>query len=246
MRPPEVLDLFSGVGGFSLGLERAGFKTAAFCEIDPWCRRVLAKHWPGVPCYDDVRNLNAARLRIDGIRRIDAICGGFPCQDVSLAGKGAGLDGERSGLWREYARLVGELRPRLIIVENVGALRGRGLLAILGDLTALGYDAAAHAVPAAAAGADHLRDRVWIIATLVADAAGAGLPELRGLFGRLSRALSAVEASGQGPARPVFLRNVHGVSNRLDRRRVKALGNAVYPPLVEILGRAMLEQERAA
>lgn len=277
MNKPTVLDLFSGIGGFSLGLERAGFETMAFCEIDPWCRRVLAKHWPEVPCYDDVRQLTAARLRADGVSYIDTICGGFPCQDVSLAGKGDGLDGARSGLWRSCVRLVGELRPRRVLVENVGALRGRGLLAILGDLASLGYDADGHAVPAAAAGADHLRDRVWIIATrvdmqpcefcgyvfdhdrlgryecpnccgeaLAANPAGSGLQERFGLLRSLSRALAAVEAPGQRATRPVFLRNVHGVSNRLDRRRVMALVNAVYPPLVEIIGRAVLEQEASA
>lgn len=160
----KVLDIFSGIGGMSLGLQRAGFETVAFCEIDEWCRRVLAKHWPKVPIYDDVRNLTAAGLRADGIDRIDLICGGFPCQDISLAGKGAGLEGERSGLWREYARLIGELRPRFVLVENVGALRGRGLCTLLGDFASLGYDAEWHSVPAAAVGAPHLRDRVWIIA----------------------------------------------------------------------------------
>lgn len=160
------LDLFSGIGAFSLGLGRAGFNTVAFCEIDEWCRRVLAKHWPGVPIHDDARTLDAAWLRARGIERIDAICGGFPCQDISTAGKGAGLDGERSGLWREYARLLGELRPRYAIVENVGALRARGLARVLGDLAALGFDAQWHAVPAAAVGAPHLRDRAWIVAAL--------------------------------------------------------------------------------
>ena len=162
----KVLDLFSGIGGFSLGLERAGFRTVAFCEVDPWCRQLLAKHWPKVPIHDDVRTLDAATLRRMGIKRIDAICGGFPCQDISTAGKGAGLDGERSGLWREYARLIGELRPSYAIVENVGALRGRGLARVLGDFAALGYDAEWHAIPAAAVGAPHLRDRVWIVGTL--------------------------------------------------------------------------------
>ena len=123
----RVLDLFSGIGGFSLGLERAhgtgeydGFETVAFCEIEPFPRRVLAKHWPSVPCYSDVRELTGARLAADGIR-VDVICGGFPCQDISFAGLGAGLAGERSGLWSEIARLVSELRPRFVIVENVSA-----------------------------------------------------------------------------------------------------------------------------
>jgi DNA (cytosine-5)-methyltransferase 1 len=105
----RVLDLFSGIGGFSLGLERTGgFETVAFCEIDPFCRRVLAKHWPDVPIYEDVRTLTADALSRDGIAA-DVICGGFPCQDISWAGRQAGLDGERSGLWSEIARLAGEL-----------------------------------------------------------------------------------------------------------------------------------------
>ena len=110
----RVLDLFSGIGGFSLGLDRTGgFETVAFCEIESFPRRVLAKHWPEVPCYDDVRTLTAARLAADGIT-VDAICGGFPCQDISNAGLRAGIEGERSGLWSEYARLIGEIRPRYV------------------------------------------------------------------------------------------------------------------------------------
>lgn len=105
----RVLDLFSGIGGFSLGLERTGgFETVAFCEIEEFPRKVLAKHWPDVPCYRDVRELTGARLAADGIG-VDVICGGFPCQDISFAGKGAGLAGERSGLFYEIARLAGEL-----------------------------------------------------------------------------------------------------------------------------------------
>jgi DNA (cytosine-5)-methyltransferase 1 len=166
----RVLSLFSGIGGFDLGLERTGgFRTVAFCEIDAFCRAVLAQHWPLVPCYDDVRGLTAERLRADGIA-VDVIVGGFPCQDVSAAGKGRGLDGERSGLWFEFARLVGELRPRYAIVENVSALLGRGFDRVLGSLATLGYDAEWHCIPAAAVGAPHRRDRVWIIAHIQTDA----------------------------------------------------------------------------
>jgi DNA (cytosine-5)-methyltransferase 1 len=159
----KVLDLFSGIGGFSLGLERAGFTTVAFCEIEPFCRAVLKKHWPHVPCYEDVRTLTAERLAADGIS-VDVICGGFPCQDVSLAGRRAGLGDTRSGLWAEYSRLIGELRPQYIIVENTPGLLSLGMGDVLGTLSTLGYDAVWDCVPAAAVGAPHRRDRVWVVA----------------------------------------------------------------------------------
>ena len=154
-----VFDLFSGIGGFSLGLERAGFTTNYFCEIDPYCRGVLARHWPHVPCFEDVRTVRGADLA-----PVDLLCGGFPCQDISLAGKGAGLSGERSGLWFEYARLIDEIRPRYVLIENVSALRSRGLDRVLGSLAALGYDAEWHCIPACAVGAPHRRDRIWLVA----------------------------------------------------------------------------------
>lgn len=156
----KVLDLFSGIGGFSLGLERTdGFETVAFCEIDEHCRAVLAKHWPEVPRFEDV-----ATLRGDDVGTVDVICGGFPCQDISRAGTGSGLAGARSGLWFEYARLIGELRPSFVIVENVSTLLHRGLDAVLGALASLGYDAQWDCIPASDIGAPHIRDRVWIIA----------------------------------------------------------------------------------
>jgi DNA (cytosine-5)-methyltransferase 1 len=162
----KVLDLFSGIGGFSLGLERTGgFQTVAFCEIEPFCRRVLAKHWPGVPCYDDVRSLTAERLAADGIA-VDAICGGFPCQPHSLAGQRQASADDRD-LWPEYARLIGEIRPAWVLAENVPGLlsseSGRFFGTVLRDLATLGYDAEWHCISASAIGAPHVRDRVWIV-----------------------------------------------------------------------------------
>lgn len=164
-----VLDLFAGIGGFSLGLERTGgFETVAFCEIEKYPQKVLAKHWPGVPIYDDVRELTAERLARDGIG-VDVITGGFPCQDISAAGKQAGIaDGTRSGLWSECARLLGSIQPRYAIFENVTALLsgngGQWFEQVLWDISQVGYDAEWHCIPASAIGARHRRDRVWIIA----------------------------------------------------------------------------------
>ncbi len=157
MRKLRVLDLFSGIGGFSLGLERTGgFETVAFCEIEPYCRAVLKKHWPDVPCYEDVRTA--------AFPDADIVVGGFPCQDVSCAGKRAGLAGERSGLYRELVRALRLVRPKHAIVENVAALLGDGMGTVLGDMAESGFDLEWDCVPAQAIGAPHERDRVWIVA----------------------------------------------------------------------------------
>lgn len=250
-----VLDIFAGIGGFSLGLERTGgFSTVAFCEIDPFCRRVLAKHWPNVRQFEDV-----TKLRGEDVGPVDVICGGFPCQDISLAGKGAGLAGERSGLWREYARLVGELEPKLVLVENVTALLGRGLGDVLGDLAALGYDAEWHCIPASAVGFPHIRDRVWIIGFLadpecvgkhISEGKSAGSQTGYGAWsaasgGRVSRQLAnALRSHSPLATEPDVGRVAHGVPSRVDR--LKALGNAVVPQIPEMIGRAILEARRAA
>ena len=156
----NVLDLFSGIGGFSLGLERAGMRTVAFCEIEPFCRSVLKKHWPDVPIFEDVTKLKASDIN----EQVNVIAGGFPCQDISTAGRGAGLSGSRSGLWFEYHRLINEIQPQFAIIENVSALRSRGLDEVLRSLAKIGYDAEWHCIPASAVGAPHRRDRIWIVA----------------------------------------------------------------------------------
>lgn len=160
----DVLDLFSGTGGFSLGLERAGFRTRAFCEADPFCREWLGQQWPGVPIYPDIRALDGRAIGF-----LDVVCGGFPCQDVSAAGKGEGLDGARSGLWFEMLRVVREVWPTWVVAENVPALRTRGADRVLGDLEESGYAAWPFVVGARHVGAPHKRDRAWIIGRRLGD-----------------------------------------------------------------------------
>jgi len=160
----SVLDLFAGIGGFSLGLERTGgFDTVAFCEICPKARKVLSKHWPNVKQYTDIRELTGEQLKKDGIE-VDVITGGFPCQDISCAGKGKGIKAERSGLWSEMFRLIRDVRPTWAIIENVSALRSKGLTLVLQNLCEIGYCAEWHCIPASAVGAPHQRDRIWIVA----------------------------------------------------------------------------------
>lgn len=244
----KLLDLFSGIGAFSLGLEQAGFQTAAFCEIDPFCRTILSQHWPAVRQYDDIRKLTAERLRADGIA-VDAICGGFPCQDISIAGGGKGLSGKRSGLWFEYLRLIEETTPILVFVENVAKLRHRGLDQVLSGLDALGYDAEWHCLPAAYVGAPHRRDRLWIIAYRQGDALRPYADSIRshqaGMhIGRGAEFLDQ-QVSDTGPvawwsAEPGVERVVDGPPSKLDVARIRAIGNAVVPAIPALLGRAAL------
>lgn len=164
MNKLRLLDLFSGIGGFSLGLERTGgFETVAFCEYAEFPRKVLAKHWPNVPIYPDVRELTAERLNADGLRRIDIICGGYPCQPFSYAGKREGAEDDRH-LWPEMRRLVETLRPAWVIGENVAGHITMGLDDVLADLDACGYAAQAFVIPACAVNAPHRRDRLWLVA----------------------------------------------------------------------------------
>lgn len=153
----NVGSLFTGIGGFDLGLERVGMRVVWQCESNEYRRKVLALRFPGVPCFDDVRAVGS------GAPWVDVVCGGFPCQPISVAGKGLVQDDPR-WLWPEFARVVGELRPRYVVVENVSALLGRGMGDVLADLAALGYDAEWDCVPAVAAGAPHIRDRLWLVA----------------------------------------------------------------------------------
>lgn len=242
-----ILDLFSGIGGFSLGLERTGgFRTVAFCETDDYCRKVLAKHWPNTLIYGDVRELSGEQLRQDGIAA-DVITGGFPCQDISVAGKRAGLDGERSGLWKEYARIIGEIQPRYAIVENVPNLlagpseqRGGWFGQILGDLAEIGYDAEWHCIQAYRFGAPHERDRVWIVAYPENDAR-VHQSNNQKITERLFNNGNHWRTHPWAEANPRICHMDDGIPNRVVI--TSALGNAVVPQVVEVIGRAILEAE---
>lgn len=194
----RYLSLFTGIGGMDLGLDRAGMTCIGQVEIDPYCRAVLAKHWPDVKRMEDVRDVTA-----ESFERPDLICGGFPCQDISVAGKGAGLTGARSGLWYEMLRVIRAFRPRWVLAENVPALRTRGADAVLDDLERAGYTCWPLVVGAEHVGAPHRRRWVFIVGRLVhAERAGleghgpdAGQPE-----GRESR--GSGPSGWRWPARP--------------------------------------------
>lgn len=156
----KIGSLFAGIGGLELGLERAGVGDVVWqVEREPFCQNILAKQWPNATQFDDVRAVGAHNLK-----PVDVICGGFPCQDISYAGKGLGLSGERSGLWSEFTRVIGELGPRFVVVENVAALLSRGLGDVLGTLSELGYDAQWRTIRASDVGAPHRRERLFIVA----------------------------------------------------------------------------------
>lgn len=268
-----ALDLFSGIGGFSLGLERAGMHTVAFCEIDPYCRRVLAKHWPHTPIHEDIRKLTA-----DAVGPVDLICGGYPCQPFSVAGKRGGEKDDRH-LWPEMARLVDECRPAWVLGENVAGHISMGLDEVLSDLEGMDYAARAFVIPAAAVDAHHRRDRVWVVAhssvngdaesgelgavahsdtgqrkwtddkiragwnaaddggEAVADADDAGCEQQWRPQSEPAQH-EAVERGSRWLAEPGVGRVAHGVPKRVDRLR--ALGNAVVPQVVEVIGRAII------
>ena len=289
----QVLDLFSGIGGFSLGLKRAGMETIGFCEIDPFCRKVLAKHWPDVTIHTDIRRLDGKDYK----GRAEIICGGFPCQPFSQAGKRRGTEDDRH-LWPEMLRIISEVRPTWVIGENVIGIVKMELDSILSDLEGEGYQTRAFIIPACSIDAPHKRDRVWIIAhansegesdgpinegprprqlelmadpnsgfsTVTQQAVQAGratiISSSKDVAYSESERVQRLWSSGeQKPhtyggqklslcgserprpayweAEPGMGRVVDGIPNRVDR--IKGLGNAVVPMVVEVIGNAIME-----
>jgi len=224
-----VGSLFAGIGGFDLGFERAGYQASWQVEINPFCLKVLEKHWPQALRLTDVRTVGGE------LDRVDVICGGFPCQDISPAGSRVGIDGARSGLWREFARLIGELRPRYVVVENSADLLVRGMGRVVGDLAALGYDAEWDVVSACALGAPHTRERVFVVAYPTGERQG-----------QLWRLWSEEERESQRHLywptnEPPCDRVVDGLPHR--SHRVTAVGNAIVPHIAQWIAERITEAE---
>ena len=168
MQKLKILDLFSGLGGFSLGLERTGrYKTVAFCEIDKYCTLLLQKHWKGVKIYNDVKKITKEGFEADGIESPDIITGGFPCQPFSVAGKQKGTSDDRH-LWPEMFSIIKAFKPRFVIGENVPGIvniqDGVVFETVCTDLESQGYEVQPFNIPAAGVGAPHRRERIWIVA----------------------------------------------------------------------------------
>lgn len=222
-------------------------RTVAFCEIEPACRNHLAEQWPGVPVYADVRQLHAF-----DVGPVDVIAGGFPCQDISEAGKRVGIEGARSGLWGEMLRLVQELRPRWVVAENVPALKYRGYDRVAADLEAAGYACRPIVVGALHVGASQGRQRAWILA----NANDAGLQRAERPREPAAPREERAPACGEplrsacgfwppGPGAVVHIpRMDDGPADRI--HRLRALGNTIVPQVAEIIGRAVLAAESIA
>lgn len=233
----KALSLFSGIGGIDLAGEWAGIETVAMCEREPFCQKVLKKHWPNVPIYDDVCTLTKERLEADGIGTIELIHGGYPCQPFSVAGKREGKNDDRH-LWPEVYRLIQDIKPRWFVGENVAGHVTLGLDIVLADLENIGYEWETFVLPAAAVGANHQRERVFIVANsdsfsgleanTKASSIGKGWKP-RG-YARWGDRAKASRFDRPVPE-PAVQRMVNGVPRRLDedKSRLKALGNAVVP-----------------
>jgi DNA (cytosine-5)-methyltransferase 1 len=251
-RPLTFGSLFAGIGGIDLGLEWAGMRCRWQVEIDPYCRAVLQKHWPNIIKWEDIRTFppQCGNDELDSWWRVDVLAGGFPCQDISEANAhGEGLDGERSALWFEFARIVGVLRPRYVLVENVAALAYRGLGRVLVCLSEIGFDAEWSVVSACSMGAPHTRERLFIVAYPSAAERRPIFTQGRDLAGgQLLHGGRKEAASWRGiphaicdrpwTARPELYGVAHGVPHRVDR--INGAGNAVIPDIAELIGRRIV------
>lgn len=249
----RIGSLFTGIGGLDLGLEMAFAEAGILArveyqvEIDPFCRAVLAKHWPNVPRFEDVQT--------ESLPDADLLCGGFPCQDLSVAGRGAGLTGKRSQLWWDYARHIARIHPAVAIVENVSHGRGRWLPYVRRDLCRLGYRTRAVQVSARDVGAPHLRERVFVIA--YAHGEPLRLQQQR-LAARPSRGVrdgkktlaphdglpGHVAGASNWAPRPCIRGMDDGFPRGMDNDRNRTLGNAAVPQAAQVIGRIIIDDTR--
>lgn len=263
-----VGSLFAGIGGIDLAFTWAGYRIAWQVELDDYARSVLARHWPDVPRYRDVRGVTGRSgkgwRRYQRLEPVDVMVGGFPCQDISLAGRGAGiLAGTRSGLWFEFARLIGELRPRLVLLENVAAITIRDGEVVIGSLAEMGYDARWGTIRASDAGAPHQRERWFCVAysehgrregrepqqqrasAVMPPGGTASGNELVARLGRAPDGLPAGldDAMWPAPPGPRFSHEPPRVASGTRNRaaRLRTLGNAVVPDVVYPIAVAMRE-----
>lgn len=232
----KVMGLFSGIGGFELGMRRAGHDVVAVCETDVFCMSILKKRFPEAATRPDITRARFYR------GQADIITAGFPCQDVSAAGNGTGLSGERSGLYREFMRAVRVVRPAHAIVENVAALVNRGLRDILGEMAEVWYDTEWDCVPACAVGLPHRRDRVWIVAHPQGGGWGTGRQRRPpDSFARVREQARKHDWKGVDveawAGQPALLGQDHGVPHHVDM--VRAYGNALVPRIAELIGKTL-------
>tara|TARA_B100000424_G_scaffold41837_1_gene28330 strand:- start:20195 stop:20947 length:753 start_codon:yes stop_codon:yes gene_type:complete len=236
----KIGSLFSGIGGFELGLEQSidGAETIWQVEQDPFCQKVLQKHWPNATIYNDVTTVGKHNLE-----PVDLLCGGFPCQDLSVAGSGKGInEGEKSSLWWEMYRIIGDLRPRYVVCENVPVLRIRGLDEVCGSLAKIGYDAEWQIISCKDQGGPHRRDRIFIVAYANGKLGKKQSWNTKSM-GSVQSSYNSSRANGRNarkywerhPPPPPFCRVDDGVPNRMDR--IKALGNAVVPQVSAVVGK---------
>lgn len=245
----KVLDLFSGIGMFSYGLHKTNlYETVAFCEWDKSCQEVLGKNFPNIQVFSDVRDLwgytgfvNETYDKTPGYelnisRPVDIITGGFPCQDISNSGSKAGISGKRSSMWFEMLRLIEQIKPKGVIIENVSALRSRGMDTVLKGLHSVGYDAEWHCIPASHFGAVHKRDRLFILAYPSCIRQHKPWRPLQPINTKEIRDREAgiIKYALQRSGLPYLCGDHTGSTGRVDR--LKQVGNAVYWPIVEQLG----------
>jgi DNA (cytosine-5)-methyltransferase 1 len=238
-RELRVGSLFSGIGGFDLGFARAGMRTVWVVEQDPYCQFVLAERFPAATRYSDVRAVYSSY-----VEQVDVLCGGFPCQDISIAGnatRGQGINAGKSSIWSEFRRLIGEFRPLYVVIENSALLSIRGLDRVLSDLATFGYDAEWQCLSAESVGAPHIRERLYIVAYPHRDGpqgSEAGHEAVLSSEG-WSRWRGGAVRSDWWSANTEPSRVDDGLSRRLDTDfipRTKALGNALIPQIAEFIG----------